>query len=85
MPNPMGGMGGPKPCMMGGPHMGPRMMPGPNMNAMNGVYRPVRKGILCSQHSSLFHIMLVYIFGMFLCLIFLLPKLLTQKCNFEEV
>lgn len=36
MPNPMGGMGGPKPCMMGGPHMGPRMMPGPNMNAMNG-------------------------------------------------
>lgn len=37
MPNPMGGMGGPKPCMMGGPHMGPRMMPGPNMNAMNGM------------------------------------------------
>ncbi|XP_072946097.1 protein BCL9 homolog isoform X3 [Epargyreus clarus] len=36
MPNPMGGMGGPKPCMMGGPHMGPRMMPGPNLNAMNG-------------------------------------------------
>lgn len=36
MPNPMGGMGGPKQCMMGGPHMGPRMMPGPNMNAMNG-------------------------------------------------
>ncbi|XP_061724674.1 collagen alpha-1(III) chain-like isoform X3 [Cydia pomonella] len=36
MPNPMGGMGGPKPCMMGGPHMGPRMMPGPNINAMNG-------------------------------------------------
>lgn len=32
----MGGMGGPKPCMMGGPHMGPRMMPGPNLNAMNG-------------------------------------------------
>ncbi|XP_053618987.1 collagen alpha-1(I) chain-like isoform X2 [Plodia interpunctella] len=36
MPNPMGGMGGPKPCMRGGPHMGPRMMPGPNINAMNG-------------------------------------------------
>ncbi|XP_028025562.1 collagen alpha-1(I) chain-like isoform X4 [Bombyx mandarina] len=36
MPNPMGGMGGPKPCMMGGPHMGPRMIPGPNLNAMNG-------------------------------------------------
>ncbi|CAH0731581.1 unnamed protein product, partial [Brenthis ino] len=36
MPNPMGGMGGPKPCMMGGPHMGPRMMPAPNLNAMNG-------------------------------------------------
>ncbi|CAH4036451.1 protein BCL9 homolog isoform X2 [Pieris brassicae] len=36
MPNPMGGMGGPKPCMMGGPHMGPRMMPGPNLSAMNG-------------------------------------------------
>lgn len=38
MPNPMGGMGGPKPCMMGGPHMGPRMMPGPNLNTMNGMY-----------------------------------------------
>ncbi|VVC89263.1 unnamed protein product [Leptidea sinapis] len=36
MPNPMGGMGGPKNCMMGGPHMGPRMMPGPNLSAMNG-------------------------------------------------
>lgn len=36
MPNPMGGMGGPKPCMMGGPHMGPRMMPGPNLSSMNG-------------------------------------------------
>lgn len=35
MPNPMGGMGGPKPCMMG-PHMGPRMMHGPNLNTMNG-------------------------------------------------
>lgn len=38
MPNPMGGMGGPKPCMMGGPHMGPRMMQGPNLNTMNGIY-----------------------------------------------
>ncbi|KAJ2940997.1 hypothetical protein O0L34_g13122 [Tuta absoluta] len=36
MPNPMGGMGGPNPCMRGSPHMGPRMMPGPNINAMNG-------------------------------------------------
>ncbi|XP_052752940.1 collagen alpha-1(I) chain-like isoform X3 [Galleria mellonella] len=58
MPNPMGGMGGPKPCMMGGPHMGPRMMPGPNINAMNGgiMMDGMMGGMVhgeCGDHHSL--------------------------------